>query len=77
MPHGPSPAALATLTEREREVLTEVGRGRSNSEIGVALHMSPATAKTHVGRVMAKLHARDRAQLVIAAYEGGLITVGE
>ncbi len=76
-PHGPSQAALATLTEREREVLTEVGRGRSNSEIAVALHMSPATAKTHVGRVMAKLHARDRAQLVIAAYESGLIIVGD
>jgi DNA-binding NarL/FixJ family response regulator len=77
VPRGPSQAALATLTEREREVLTEVGRGRSNSEIAVALHMSPATAKTHVGRVMAKLHARDRAQLVIAVYESGLITVGE
>jgi signal transduction histidine kinase/DNA-binding NarL/FixJ family response regulator len=77
VPRGPSEAALAALTDREREVLTEVGRGRSNTEIAGALHMSPATAKTHVGRVMAKLHARDRAQLVIAAYESGLINVGE
>jgi DNA-binding NarL/FixJ family response regulator len=77
VPRGPSEAALAALTDREREVLTEVGRGRSNTEIAGALHMSPATAKTHVGRVMAKLHARDRAQLVIAAYENGLINVGE
>jgi DNA-binding NarL/FixJ family response regulator len=72
-----APVALDSLTEREREVLTEVGRGRSNAEIATTLHMSPATAKTHVGRIMTKLYARDRAQLVIAAYESGLVAVGE
>jgi DNA-binding NarL/FixJ family response regulator len=72
----PSPRSdlLAPLTEREREVLREVGRGLSNSEIADELHMSPATAKTHVSRLLTKLHARDRAQLVIAAYEGRLVT---
>ncbi len=69
-------AALAPLTPREREVLTLVGRGLSNAEIAAALVLSPATAKTHVARVFAKLGARDRAQLVIAAYESGLVTPG-
>jgi DNA-binding NarL/FixJ family response regulator len=72
-----SPPAIGTLTEREREVLVEVGRGRSNAEIAATLHMSPATAKTHVGRLLMKLDARDRAQLVVAAYESGLVTAGE
>jgi DNA-binding NarL/FixJ family response regulator len=68
--------ALAVLTEREREVLALVGKGLSNREIAERLYMSPATAKTHVVRAMAKLHARDRAQLVVIAYETGLVTPG-
>jgi DNA-binding NarL/FixJ family response regulator len=71
------PQRLAALTDREREVLTLVGGGLSNEEIGQRLFMSPATAKTHVSRAMAKLGARDRAQLVVAAYEGGLVTPGQ
>ena len=71
------PARLAALTEREREVLALVGGGLSNDEIGRRLFMSPATAKTHVSRAMAKLGARDRAQLVVAAYETGLVTPGQ
>lgn len=67
---------LDALTEREREVLTQVGRGLSNTEIAEALFVSPATAKTHVSRVMTKLAARDRAQLVVLAYESGLVTPG-
>jgi DNA-binding NarL/FixJ family response regulator len=66
--------ALRTLTEREREVLLEVAGGYSNAEIAQRLHISPATAKTHVSRLLAKLHARDRAQLVVVAYECGLMT---
>ena len=75
----PRPGAadrLARLTEREREVLAEVAAGRSNDEVAAALHMSPATARTHVGRILAKLDARDRAQLVVLAYETGLVTPG-
>ncbi len=68
--------ALAVLTEREREVLALVGRGLSNQEIAERLYMSPATAKTHVVRAMSKLHAGDRAQLVVIAYETGLVTPG-
>ena len=67
---------LDELTEREIEVLTLVGSGRSNTEIAVTLVISPHTAKTHVGRIMTKLGAHDRAQLVIAAYENGLVTPG-
>ena len=67
---------LDALTEREREVLAQVGRGLSNTEIAEALFVSPATAKTHVSRVMTKLHARDRAQLVVLAYETGLVSPG-
>ncbi|GIJ32667.1 DNA-binding response regulator, NarL/FixJ family, contains REC and HTH domains [Micromonospora sediminimaris] len=63
---------LAVLTEREREVLTLVAQGLSNDEIGAALFLSPATARTHVGRIMGKLGARDRAQLVAIAYQTGL-----
>ncbi|MFG3065434.1 response regulator [Streptomyces sp. NPDC048231] len=63
------------LTEREREVLALVGRGRSNDEIAGVLFLSPLTVKTHVSRVMTKLAARDRAQLVVIAYETGLVTV--
>jgi DNA-binding NarL/FixJ family response regulator len=67
------PAWLSSLTPRETEVLVAVGRGLSNAEIGAALYMSAATAKTHVGRLLTKLAARDRTHLVIAAYEAGLI----
>ncbi|RBY85375.1 response regulator transcription factor [Blastococcus sp. TF02A-26] len=65
---------LAQLTDREREVLVAVAQGLSNDEIGRELHMSPATARTHVGRVLTKLAARDRAQLVAMAWRAGLVT---
>ncbi|WP_214319307.1 response regulator [Nonomuraea sediminis] len=68
---------LAGLTEREREVLRQVGLGESNDEIGRSLFISPATARTYVSRLLTKLRARDRSQLVIAAYESGLVTPGE
>jgi DNA-binding NarL/FixJ family response regulator len=71
------PPQLDILTDREREVLALVGRGLSNAEIGAHLYVSPATAKTHVSHVMTKLYARDRAQLVVVAYESGLIRPGE
>lgn len=64
---------LAVLTEREREVLALVGRGLSNDEIGAELYISPATARTHVSHAMVKLRARDRAQLVVIAYQTGLV----
>jgi DNA-binding NarL/FixJ family response regulator len=67
---------LAGLTDREREVLAEVGAGRSNAEIGAQLYISPATARTHVSRLLGKLGARDRAQLVVLAYETGLVVPG-
>jgi DNA-binding NarL/FixJ family response regulator len=72
--HRPVPPSLAALTERELEVLALVARGLSNAEIAERLHVSPATAKTHVGRLLTKLDARDRAQLIIAAYESGLVS---
>jgi DNA-binding NarL/FixJ family response regulator len=65
---------LAVLTEREREVLALVGQGLSNQEIGAELFLSPATARTHVSHAMAKLGARDRAQLVVIAYQTGLVS---
>jgi len=67
---------LDPLTEREREVVALVGEGLTNDEIAVRLVMSPATAKTHVSRSMVKLQARDRAQLVVMAYETGLVRPG-
>ena len=72
---GPSPQ-LDLLTEREREVMALVGAGLANDEIAERLFMSPATAKTHVSRSMVKLGARDRAQLVVFAYESGLVRPG-
>ena len=71
---SPAPVELKDLTERELEVLVEVGRGLSNADIAARLNISAATAKTHVSRVLMKLHAHDRAQLVIVAYESHLIT---
>jgi len=68
--------SLSVLTDREREVLALVATGMSNDEIAAALLMSPLTAKTHVSRAMTKLQARDRAQLVVIAYETGLVTPG-
>ncbi|MEU8206067.1 response regulator transcription factor [Streptosporangium sp. NPDC049046] len=67
---------LGLLTDREREVLALVGTGMTNDEIAGKLFMSPATAKTHISRTMMKLHARDRAQLVVIAYESGLVRPG-
>ena len=69
-------ARLGDLTDREREVLALVGEGLSNEEIAERLVVSPATAKTHVSRTMGKLRARDRAQLVVIAYESGLVRPG-
>jgi DNA-binding NarL/FixJ family response regulator len=71
-PSSVNERALDLITPREREVLCSVARGNSNSEIADELHMSAATAKTHVSRLLAKLGARDRAQLVVIAYETGL-----
>jgi DNA-binding NarL/FixJ family response regulator len=68
----PAPPGLASLTDREREVVALVAAGMSNDEIARKLVMSPFTAKTHVSRAMTKLNARDRAQLVVFAYENGL-----
>jgi DNA-binding NarL/FixJ family response regulator len=65
--------SLAGVTEREREVLVLIARGLSNTEIAERLYLGLATVKTHVGRLLSKLQARDRAQLVIAAYESGLV----
>ncbi|GAB1516106.1 response regulator [Actinophytocola sp. KF-1] len=70
---APSPR-LASLTEREREVMTLVAAGLSNDEIAERLVLSPATAKTHVSRIMTKLDVRDRAQLVVLAYESAMVT---
>ncbi|NUP49672.1 MAG: response regulator transcription factor [Catenulispora sp.] len=66
-------AELEGITDREREVLTLIGQGLSNAEIALGLHVSSSTVKTHIGRLLTKLRARDRAQLVIAAYDNGLV----
>lgn len=72
-PSGPAAHAVRLLTDRERDVVALVGRGLSNAEIATALVISPATARTHVSRAMLKVAARDRAQLVVFAYEAGLV----
>jgi DNA-binding NarL/FixJ family response regulator len=72
----PDDSLLRPLTDREREVLSLVGRGLTNAEVGERLFVSAATAKTHVGHLLSKLQARDRAQLVVIAYETGLIRPG-
>jgi DNA-binding NarL/FixJ family response regulator len=71
-----TPQQLRWLTTREREVLSLVARGLSNAEIAEKLVISPATAKTHVSRAMRKVNAHDRAQLVVLAYETGLVVPG-
>ena len=71
---GARPGQLELLTDRKHEVLSLVGAGHNNEEIAELLVVSPATAKTHVSRIMSKLAARDRAQLVVIAYEAGLVT---
>jgi DNA-binding NarL/FixJ family response regulator len=73
---GPATARVEELTERERQVVALVGEGLNNDEIAQRLYLSPATAKTHVSRAMVKLHLRDRAQLVVLAYESGLVRPG-
>jgi DNA-binding NarL/FixJ family response regulator len=73
----PDPVPLDGLTDREREVLTLVARGLSNEEIAERLYLSPLTAKTHVNRSMTKLGVRDRAQLVVIAYQSGLVRPGD
>jgi len=75
-PSGSLGRALAGLTDREREVLALVAEGLSNDEIAARLFLSPLTSKTHVSRIMTKLGARGRAQLVVIAYESGLVTPG-
>lgn len=73
---SPASARLERITEREREVLRLVGEGLNNAEIAARLFITPLTAKTHVSRIMTKLLVRDRAQLVVLAYESGLVRPG-
>jgi DNA-binding NarL/FixJ family response regulator len=74
LPSAAPDARLAGLTPREREVLAQVAAGRSNAEIAAALHLSVATVKTHLSRLLAKLDSRDRAQRVVVAYQAGLVS---
>ena len=76
MPDAVAASGMETLTNREREAVALVAHGLSNDEIAASLVLSPTTAKTHVSRAMIKLGARDRAQLVVLAYESGLIHPG-
>jgi DNA-binding NarL/FixJ family response regulator len=73
---APGPDALATLTDRERDVLVHVAKALSNAEIAETLHLSEATVKTHVGRIFMKLSLRDRVQAAVLAYELGLVRPG-
>lgn len=73
----PRPELLQGLTEREREVLTRIGRGESNQQVGQSLFISPETARTYASRLLGKLGARDRSQLVVLAYESGLVVPGD
>ena len=73
---SPDSDLLAALTDREIDVLRLVAEGLTNDEIGARLHLSPLTAKTHVSRIMQKLHARDRVRLVVLAYDSGIATPG-
>jgi DNA-binding NarL/FixJ family response regulator len=76
-PHTQPSTALDQLTDREREIVILVAHGLSNEDIADRLHLSPLTAKTHVNRAMTKLAARDRAQLVVIAYQNGLVRPGD
>ena len=74
---APNSLSLDVLTERERDVLVLVAKGLSNAEIAGRLYISPATVKTHIARTLTKLDARDRAQLIVLAYESHLVRAGE
>lgn len=76
VPAGAAARGIDQLTDREREIITLVARGLNNDQIGERLFISPATVKTHLARIMAKLDAHDRAQLVVRAYESGLVKPG-